>query len=71
MELAGLSVATVIKNCYPVEKLSNKKVLIACGPGKQNDLKLRIEKIDLIIKIDLNRFLKKSLIIEFCLSYFR
>ena len=33
MELAGLSVASVIRNCYPVDQLPNRKVLVACGPG--------------------------------------
>ena len=33
MELAGLSVACCIQDCYPLEKLSNNRILIACGPG--------------------------------------
>lgn len=33
MELAGLSCATAIANCYPQEKFQNKIILICCGPG--------------------------------------
>lgn len=33
MELAGLSCATAIAKCYPIEKLCNGKVLVCCGPG--------------------------------------
>ncbi|KAF7277794.1 NAD(P)HX epimerase isoform X2 [Rhynchophorus ferrugineus] len=33
MELAGLSCATAITKCFPVNNISNKKTLICCGPG--------------------------------------
>ena len=33
MELAGLSVASAIAKCYPVDQLRPERVLICCGPG--------------------------------------
>ena len=33
MELAGLSVASVVRKSYPLDTLTNKRVLICCGPG--------------------------------------
>lgn len=33
MELAGLSCATAIAKCYPLEKMIDCKVLVCCGPG--------------------------------------
>lgn len=33
MELAGLSCATAIAKSYPLEQISNKLILICCGPG--------------------------------------
>lgn len=33
MELAGLSCAHAIATCYSLERLSNRKVLVCCGPG--------------------------------------
>lgn len=34
MELAGLSCATAISKCFPMCDISNKKILICCGPGR-------------------------------------
>lgn len=33
MELAGLSCATAIAKGYTLDKLSNKQILVCCGPG--------------------------------------
>ncbi|KAJ4448667.1 hypothetical protein ANN_00057 [Periplaneta americana] len=33
MELAGLSCAVAIAKCYPLASLSDKNVLVFCGPG--------------------------------------
>jgi NAD(P)H-hydrate epimerase len=33
MELAGLSVANVIRHQYPLSELSNHRILVVCGPG--------------------------------------
>jgi NAD(P)H-hydrate epimerase len=33
MELAGLSVASAIAKCYPLDQLKPEGVLVCCGPG--------------------------------------
>lgn len=47
MELAGLSVASVIRHCYPADQLPNRRVLIACGPGTD---KKNIQQFGLFLK---------------------